>query len=142
MLVLRFNFIIITKHLSHFYGIRYNVTNMTDQNTHLEHIKIKGFKSIKKIDLNMKPINILIGANGSGKSNFISLFTFLRNLSEGKLQTFVEKQGFASSFFHFSPKKTPQITIDIDVGMNGYHVQFEHGVADDKSIGKIKRHFS
>ena len=109
---------------------------MTKQNTHLEHIKIKGFKSIKKIDLKMKPINILIGANGSGKSNFISLFSFLRNLSAGQLQTFVEKQGFASSFFHFGPKKTPQITIDISVGMNGYHVQFEHGVANDNLIFK------
>jgi len=109
---------------------------MTDQNTHLEHVKVNGFKSIKSMDLKMKAINILIGANGSGKSNFISLFSFLRNLSEGKLQAFVEKQGFASSFFHFSPKRTPKITIDIDVGMNGYHVTLEHGVANDTLIFK------
>ena len=108
---------------------------MTDnQSTHLRHVAINGFKSIKELDLNMAPINILIGANGSGKSNFISLFTFLRNLSEGKLQNYVEKNGFANTFFHFGPNITPKITIEIDVGYNGYSVEFEHGVAGDTLV--------
>lgn len=108
---------------------------MTDnENTHLSHIKVKGFKSIGELDLEMKSINILIGANGSGKSNFISLFTFLRNLSEGRLQQYVEKEGFASTFFHFGVKTTFRISIDIDVGMNGYHVSFEHGVNEDSLV--------
>lgn len=104
------------------------------QNTHLEQIVIKGFKSIKSLDLEMKPINILIGANGSGKSNFISLFTFLRHLSEGKLQNYVEKNGFANAFFHFGAKATPKIEIDINMGFNGYHVKFEHGVDGDSLV--------
>ena len=104
------------------------------ENTHLEHVKVKGFKSIKELDLNMEPINILIGANGSGKSNFISLFSFLRNLSEGKLQNYVEKNGFANTFFHFGSKSTPKIEIDIDVGYNGYYVEFEHSTSDDALV--------
>lgn len=109
---------------------------MAENNTHLEHVKIQGFKSIRELDLEMAPINILIGANGSGKSNFISLFTFLRNLSEGKLQNYVEKQGFANTFFHFGSKKTPEIIIDVDVNINGYHVTFEHGVSNDTLVFK------
>ena len=105
-----------------------------NQSTHLERVAIKGFKSIKEMDLKMKHINIIIGANGSGKSNFISLFTFLRNLSEGKLQTYVESNGYANSFFHFGSKITPQIEIDIDVGENGYHAKFSHGAHDDNLI--------
>ncbi|MBL4868661.1 MAG: AAA family ATPase [Pseudomonadales bacterium] len=107
-----------------------------NKNTHLEHVSIKGFKSIKDLDLKMMPVNILIGANGSGKTNFISLFTFLRNLSEGKLQNYVEKQGFANAFFHFGSKNSPEMVIDIDVGYNGYHVAFEHGASDDMLIFK------
>lgn len=105
-----------------------------NKSSHLEHISIKGFKSIKSLDLTMNPINILIGANGAGKSNFISLFTFLKNLSEGKLQTYVEKNGAANAFFHFGTKTTPEIEIDIKVGYNGYHVRFEHGVDDDTLV--------
>lgn len=104
------------------------------KNTHLENIEIRGFKSIKATSLELKPINILIGANGSGKSNFISLFTFLRHLSGGKLQTYVEKNGFANAFFHFGAKTTPKIAIDIDVGYNGYHVMFDHGVDNDSLV--------
>lgn len=108
---------------------------MTDtKKIHLEHIQIKGFKSIKSLNLDMKPINILIGANGSGKSNFISIFTFLRNLSEGKLQPYVEKNGFGNAFFHFGAKTTPNIEINIDVGFNGYHVKFSHGADDDSLV--------
>ncbi|VUD56334.1 DNA replication and repair protein RecF [Thalassocella blandensis] len=108
---------------------------MTDrQNTHLERLKVQGFKSIKELDLELSAINILIGANGAGKSNFISLFTLLRNLSEGKLQTYIEKQGYASTFFHFGPETTPKITIDLDVGHNGYHTVFEHGANNDSLV--------
>jgi predicted ATPase len=104
------------------------------KNTLLHQIKLSGFKSIKNLDLQMKPINILIGANGAGKTNFISLFTFLRNLSEGKLQTYIEKQGYANTFFHFGSKTTPKIIIDLEIGNNGYHVEFVHSENSDKLV--------
>ena len=46
-------------------------------------IDINGYKSIKELKLKLQPINILIGANGSGKSNFLSFFDFLKH-SKGK----------------------------------------------------------
>ena len=107
---------------------------MSDIPTHLKRVQVQGFKSIRELDLAMNPINILIGANGSGKSNFISLFTFLRNLSEGKLQTYVEKNGFANVFFHFGSKQTERITLQVDVSNNSYHVDFVHGEANDALV--------
>jgi len=35
---------------------------------------MEGFKSISSLRLDLRPLNILIGGNGSGKSNFLSLF--------------------------------------------------------------------
>lgn len=43
----------------------------------MDYIEIKGYKSIKDAKIDISPINILIGANGSGKSNFVSFFEFL-----------------------------------------------------------------
>lgn len=40
----------------------------------MESIEIKGYKSIRDLKLKLSPINILIGANGSGKSNLLSFF--------------------------------------------------------------------
>ena len=52
----------------------------------LDKISISGFKSIKSIsNFELKPINILIGANGAGKSNFIDFFRMLRAMLEFKI---------------------------------------------------------
>ncbi|MDM8562064.1 AAA family ATPase [Candidatus Marithioploca araucensis] len=77
------------------------MTENEHKTPHLRCITVKGYKSIKSLELNLSAINILIGANGAGKSNFISLFTFLNQLSQGRLRTYVEQQGFANTFFHF-----------------------------------------
>ena len=50
----------------------------------LDYITIQGFKSIASIEkLPLRPINIVIGANGSGKSNFIGVFDFLHEIRAG-----------------------------------------------------------
>ncbi|MCD8184133.1 MAG: AAA family ATPase [Bacteroides sp.] len=40
----------------------------------MEKIYIKGYKSFQDIQPDLGQINILIGSNGSGKSNFLSFF--------------------------------------------------------------------
>jgi predicted ATPase len=52
----------------------------------------------------MKPINILIGANGVGKSNFISFLKFVNQIVAKKLQFYVAKNGRADNFLYFGSK--------------------------------------
>ena len=83
----------------------------------LDWITIKGFKSIGSIDkLKLGAINVVIGANGSGKSNFISVFSFLHALKEGHLQEYVIRAGGANRMLHFGAKVTKALMI---------HVSFE-----------------
>ena len=107
---------------------------MTNECNNLKHIKLAGFKSIDKLDLPMKNINMLIGANGAGKSNLISLFTFLRHLSQGKLVNYVASEGGTDRFFHFGSRHTSKIAIDIKVGENAYHVEFSPNYDDDSLV--------
>jgi len=51
-----------------------------DRQEQLSRIVIKGFKSIKECDIKIKNINVLIGANGAGKSNFMSVFELLKHI--------------------------------------------------------------
>lgn len=45
----------------------------------LDKLTIKGFKSIKSVeDSKLESLNVLIGGNGAGKSNFIDFFRLLR----------------------------------------------------------------
>ena len=107
---------------------------MIEESKNLKHLKIEGFKSIAKLDLPMENINILIGANGAGKTNLISAFTFLSHLSQGKLRNYVEKEGGAERFFHFGSKHTSHMMLDLEVGANGYHVEFSPNLDDDSLV--------
>jgi len=82
----------------------------------LKHISIKGFKSIRELDLDLSSINVLIGANGSGKSNFISFFKLLNWMmrSPGQLQLFVGQSDGANSLLFDGAAVTSQIEAELN----------------------------
>ncbi len=91
----------------------------------IEHISVQGFKSIKQLEkLRLRPVNVLIGANGSGKSNFIGLFAFLRAIREGKLQDYVMRARGADRVLHFGAKVTDELRIRVAIenGVNQYEI--------------------
>lgn len=73
----------------------------------LRQISLKGFKSIKSMDLELRSMNVLIGINGAGKSNVISFFRLLNEMMGARLQEHVATSGRAHSILHFGPKVTP-----------------------------------
>ncbi|MBN2597079.1 MAG: AAA family ATPase [Marinifilaceae bacterium] len=79
-------------------------------------LKLEGYKSIKELDIRLESINILLGSNGVGKSNFISLFALLRNIYQHNLQNYIKLKGNANSLLHFGKKHTDEINIDICFG--------------------------
>jgi predicted ATPase len=84
-------------------------------------ISISGFKSIRTLqDFPLRSINVLIGSNGAGKSNFISFFKFLREIIESRLQVAVQRGGGADAFLFMGPRVTRQISVKTRFGMNGY----------------------
>lgn len=86
----------------------------------LQRITLNSFKSIKSIDLEFSFLNVLIGANGAGKSNLISFFKLLSQMSGGRLQQEIGTTGRAQSILHFGPKVTPQVEAQLEFdGENG-----------------------
>jgi len=57
--------------------------NRRRENLMLKNLSVRGFKTFRELDLELRPINILIGANGAGKSNLISLFKMLHEMMRG-----------------------------------------------------------
>src|SRR6185437_2517535 len=82
--------------------------------TALDYITVRGFKSIASIErLPLKSVNVLIGSNGSGKSNFIGVFAFLHAIREGRLRAYVTETGGAEKILHFGSKTTSQIYVHL-----------------------------
>lgn len=79
----------------------------------LDYITVRGFKSIRAIEkFEIRPINVLIGANGTGKSNFISIFSFMHEIREGRLQEYVRKAGGAEQLLYFGSKTSAAIEFE------------------------------
>ena len=77
-------------------------------------IRIQNFKSIRDSgEVEIRPLNILIGANGVGKSNFISFFKFLNRLFEQQLQLYINQHGRADNFLYFGRKRSDFLSGEI-----------------------------
>jgi len=79
----------------------------------IDRIVIENYKSIRKIDFELKPINIFIGANGAGKSNFLSFFELLKNLFQGNLAFYLGNN--INSFLYFGRKSSKYIYALVDL---------------------------
>jgi predicted ATPase len=75
----------------------------------LESLRLSGWKSIKDAEITFRQLNVLVGANGSGKSNLVSFFRLLADLGVKKLQEHVAKNGGANSLFHKGVKSTERV---------------------------------
>jgi len=87
----------------------------------IKKLTIEGFKSIRKLeDFELRPLNVLIGANGAGKSNFVGFFRLLRDLIDQKLQLALNTEGGADACLHLGPKVTQRFVAKLYFGLNGY----------------------
>lgn len=77
----------------------------------LSEVTVEGYKSIARQTLALNRLNVLIGGNGVGKSNFIGVFRFLRDIHEGRLQEAVAEAAGADRLLHFGRKRTPELMI-------------------------------
>ncbi|MEC4817881.1 MAG: hypothetical protein SAK29_32115 [Scytonema sp. PMC 1069.18] len=91
----------------------------------LSRVVLKGFKSIALCDLELSSLSVLIGANGAGKSNFLSFFRMLGQLLEQNLQVFVSRQGGPDALLHFGRKTTEQLEFELYFGNSGYFATLE-----------------
>jgi predicted ATPase len=97
-------------------------------------IAIEGFKSIRVIkDLELRPINLLIGSNGSGKSNFLEAFIFLGAALLGEMDSYIAYQGGANKLLHFGSKSTKRILVSIERG-NAQSVFAHYGLAGNDTL--------
>lgn len=79
----------------------------------IKSLEIRGYKSVSfdnPLSITFGDINILLGANGAGKSNIISFFKMLSYMMSGRFEEYVARTGSNQTFLHFGSKKTPLIT--------------------------------
>ncbi|MEW4490958.1 AAA family ATPase [Thalassoglobus sp. JC818] len=96
----------------------------------LKQIRLKGWKSIKDQTIDLTPLTVVIGANGAGKSNLLSLFRMLNAMFANTpgFRNYVGLNGFSDSLLHYGTKQTPiaemELTFQTDTGDTVYFVRW------------------
>ena len=86
----------------------------------ISRLVLRGYKSIAECDLELGRLNVLIGANGAGKSNFIGFFRLINRILDQQLQTTVGLAGGPDALLRFGRKKTEELRAMMYFGNNGY----------------------
>lgn len=111
--------------------------------TSLDTLTIKGFKSIQKLSsFKLNSLNVIVGANGAGKSNLIAFFKMLRALIDGNLNRFVRDSGGARALLFNGRKVTPQLFFETHFGPRGYRFSLVPTPADELALEDEARYYA
>jgi predicted ATPase len=103
--------------------------------TKLKSIRVAGWKSIKDSgDIELRQLNVFIGANGCGKSNLVSFFKLLNEMIGERLQDFIATSGGANSVLHYGVKVTSilkaRLKFETDTGPRDYQAILKYADVD------------
>ncbi|MGH7173170.1 MAG: AAA family ATPase [Gemmataceae bacterium] len=116
-------------------------------------VRIRNYKSITNLDLDLERITTLIGANGSGKSNILEAITLASAAAQNKLDNeFLASRGVRVTDTRFmrcafgdatlpSSEAAKSINIRVD-GDNDVHFSCELSVDESGSFPKWSQNFS
>lgn len=97
-------------------------------------VHVEGFRSLKRVDLAPGRVTVLIGANGSGKSNLLSMLRMLPLMRTQSLRRFVGESGGASALVHYGPKITREVSLRVqfeqETGANAYSARLGYAAGD------------
>jgi len=93
-------------------------------------VEVEGHTSIRDARVELGPINVLIGANGAGKSNFIRVLELLGRIVDQELALYVRKNGGASLLLNRSTG-AHRIRLKLEAWRHSYEAILEPSIDDD-----------
>ncbi len=81
-------------------------------------VRLKNWRNFKDVDVTLQSRAFLVGPNASGKSNFLDVFRFLRDLvvPGGGFEQAVRTRGGVSRLRNLAARSNPSVVIDVELG--------------------------
>ena len=109
----------------------------------IEQVVIKNYKSIRDLSLPLNRLNVLIGSNGVGKSNFISFFELTKAIYEQRFGSYTLSKGGIDSLLYRGRKVSPSIhgLLDFD-NNNAFFFEIKPAQSNKGFIEKTGDYFN
>src|SRR5438552_3509853 len=89
-----------------------------------EEIHIEGFRRLHDVHISLKPLNVVIGANGSGKTSLLDVFSLMAASASGSLKETMSHLGGIdanlTNLLAVKGEKARFMAFDLAMGVNGY----------------------
>lgn len=81
-------------------------------------LRLRNWRNFREVDIPLRDITYVLGANATGKSNLLDVFRFLRDISKpegGGLQKAVTDRGGISKLRCLHARRPPEVVIDVEL---------------------------
>ncbi|HSK77426.1 MAG TPA: AAA family ATPase, partial [Thermoanaerobaculia bacterium] len=95
-------------------------------------IKVSNFKSFDELEVDLRPLNIVVGGNAAGKSNFLEIFRFIRDRSAHGLENAVSLQGGMEYLANLRIGTTKPVSIEVSSEKATYVISFRQNSSSSK----------
>ena len=108
----------------------------------IKKLKIKNYKSLKDVELELDKFNVLIGPNASGKSNLLDCLTFISEIAKGDIDGSLRGRGGYERVVFSGKKENIELSINfmLDNEASQYFISIsEKGIDEERlSIGDVE----
>lgn len=94
----------------------------------LERLSIRGYRSIREIDLALGPVTILVGENGAGKSNLYQAVKLIQHAARGSLARAIADEGGMSSVLWAGQRDKGSVRLDLEIGLDAWSYHLSLGL--------------
>jgi predicted ATPase len=96
----------------------------------LKSVVVEGFTSIRSVTLTLHDLNVLVGANGAGKSNFIRALSMLGRIMDSELGLFVGLSGGANALLNADQASPRLIRLQVESDAGEYTAELVPAAGD------------
>lgn len=92
----------------------------SQSNLSIDRVRISNYKSIGKCDVGLSRLTILVGRNGSGKSNFLDAIRFVADSLQTSIDHAIKSRGGIESVRRLSTGHPRNFAIELELSLSGY----------------------
>jgi predicted ATPase len=114
-------------------------------NDMIKRIRVSGYRSVRELELELQPINVLTGPNGCGKSNLYNSLVLIGRAARGQLARAIAEEGGTPSVFwaggervRYTRKKPPKrVVLGFEGAEFGYEIQIGLPGFNEHALGTL-----